>query len=38
MHEHLFEGFRVTAAPYEVTLTAEKIQFFLVDARAVMQN
>ncbi len=37
MHEHLVEGFRVTAAPHEVAWTAENGQFFFVDDHAAVQ-
>jgi hypothetical protein len=38
MHEYLFEGFRDTVATHEVTLTAEKAQLLLVDARVMVHD
>ena len=38
MREHPVEGFRATAAPYEVFLTTEKAQLLIVDAHAVVQD
>ena len=38
MHEHLVEGFRTTATPHEVGLTAKKTQLLLVDAHAVVHD
>jgi hypothetical protein len=38
MYEHIVEGFRTTAAPHKVSLTAEKAQLVIVDANAVVYD
>ena len=38
MHEHLVQGFHITAVLYEVALTAEKAPLLFVDAHAMVQE